>query len=379
MSVKLITAPERGGRTFVIGIAILGIVAGAQLLLALWVVLFGAPKGFLGLPAARAAYTDPAAEVSTVRSETIELPTAAPAVPFDPTTLPSPLPPLAAVAQTIPMADPISTLPPNSELSAAIHDAHRIEAPAANELFEKALKSREEGDTQGALTSLKKADALSPQHPMILAEMATTYHQMGQDKKAAEYWEAVHLMGSKAGAYWDLANMALSGKGLEKTDNQVNSVLQITRHTAQTVTPQANESERVVLKIHLKATGDENQDLRGDDMELRVFFYDLVNNSNFERSVAVTNHRYPTKPYDWKGGSEEIIEADYMLPKLNDEEKAILGNRHYFGYVIELYYRDILQDMVANPRRLARQSQSAPAPQEFPGSPLFPNSPPGAN
>jgi len=375
MSVKLITAPERGGRTFVIGVSILGIVAGAQLLLALWVVLFGAPHGFL--PAARPVYADPTA-VNTVRSEAIELPAAIPGQ-VDAIPLPLPVPPSPAAIPAAAMADPVLPLPAGSELAAAIHDAHRIEAPAANELFEKALKAREEGDTQGALTSLKKADALSPQHPMILAEMATTYQQMGQDKKAAEHWEVVHLMGSKAGAYWDLANMALSGQGLEKTDNQVNSVLQVTRHTAQTVTPQSNESERVVLKIHLKDTGDESVELKGDNMELRVFFFDLVNNTNFERSVAVTNHRWPTQPYDWKGGSEEIIEVDYILPKLNDEEKAILGNRHYFGYVIELYYRDVLQDMVANPRRLARQSQTSPTPQEFPGSPLFPNSPPGAN
>ncbi|MEM7014043.1 MAG: hypothetical protein AAF585_21500, partial [Verrucomicrobiota bacterium] len=65
---------------------------------------------------------------------------------------------------------------------------------------------------------------------------------------------------------------------------------------------------------------------------------------------------------------------EYFLPKLTDEQIAGHGRREYFGYVVELYYDNVLQDYVANPRKLGRLGATNPqAPAEMPRSELFPN------
>jgi hypothetical protein len=59
--------------------------------------------------------------------------------------------------------------------------------------------------------------------------------------------------------------------------------------------------------------------------------------------------------------------VEYHLPELSAEQVAQLGRRQYYGYLIELYYNDVLQDLVAAPRKLARfGSASAPAVENEP-------------
>ena len=48
------------------------------------------------------------------------------------------------------------------------------------------------------------------------------------------------------------------------------------------------------------------------------------------------------------------------MKELTKDQEAALGKRKYFGYVVELYYRDVLQDVVAHPRRLLRNASQAP-------------------
>ena len=87
-------------------------------------------------------------------------------------------------------------------------------------------------------------------------------------------------------------------------------------------------------------------------------------------------HADVTVPYDWKFGTERI-DVEYFLPTLTDEETALNGKREYYGYVVELYYQNVLQDFVANPRKLGRLGGSGGQPESsgLPPSKLFPNVP----
>jgi hypothetical protein len=46
--------------------------------------------------------------------------------------------------------------------------------------------------------------------------------------------------------------------------------------------------------------------------------------------------------------------VNYSQPIFSEEETRELGERKYFGYVIQLYYQDELQDRVVRPPELER-------------------------
>ncbi|MEM0969658.1 MAG: hypothetical protein AAGJ31_09930, partial [Verrucomicrobiota bacterium] len=214
---------------------------------------------------------------------------------------------------------------------------------------------REAGDMIGTLEALRDADQITPGHPKIFSELATTLQQMGQTKKASSYWERIHQMGAAgAGAYWDLADMALKGQTLTDS-SRIDTYLRITRHSAHLAKDQQG-GQRILLRLHVDSTSKEV--IQGKEVYLNVLFYDAVNDMTFQPTVADTKPTYLTQPYDWRDANEEIIEVEYFLPKLSDEQEANLGQRKYYGYVVELFYRDLLQDIVAYPRKLARLGSS---------------------
>jgi len=125
----------------------------------------------------------------------------------------------------------------------------------------------------------------------------------------------VHQMGAeRAGTYWDLADMALKGELLE--DNApVNDHLRVSRHFVRSIPGDSDKDQRMVLRIQVEALSKEPIDYRR--MYLQVFFYDIVNESRFEQTIADTLPSYISAPYDWKDGEEEIIEVEYHLPELS--------------------------------------------------------------
>ena len=51
--------------------------------------------------------------------------------------------------------------------------------------------------------------------------------------------------------------------------------------------------------------------------------------------------------------SGTTIVVNYLQPVFTEEQKRELGERSFYGYAIELYYRDELQDKVAMPEDIA--------------------------
>ncbi len=65
-------------------------------------------------------------------------------------------------------------------------------------------------------------------------------------------------------------------------------------------------------------------------------------------------------------GGVEVIEESYFQPTFTDAQKKELGERRYLGYIIELYYRDELQDVVAEPRELMSFKPGQPRSEQLP-------------
>lgn len=257
--------------------------------------------------------------------------------------------------------------------------AHDISHPVARRMLAMALEYRASGNMQAALLSLKDANTLSPNHPRVLSEIASTYSQMSLDDKAAEYWRSVYVLGpERAGAFYDLADMALKGNLLEDTAPVV-PVLSLGK--IETLQHQAlPEGERVKVRIPVQSRPGTVPNAA--DMAMLVYFYDQVNGTDAAPTTADTAEIFVSQPYDWQESGLEIIEETYFQPTFTDAQKKELGDRKYYGYIIELYYRDELQDVVAEPSELMGLKPGQPQQEQLPdpgaefggaGSELFPD------
>ncbi|MCB1063388.1 MAG: hypothetical protein KDN20_10765 [Verrucomicrobiae bacterium] len=259
---------------------------------------------------------------------------------------------------------PLSTL--LSEAALLATPTLSIPDPQTSQLVDSGSEKRASGDMQGALDDLRQAEAVLPEHPRILAEIAATYDEMGLDRKSSLYWEKVRDLGpAAAGAWHPIALGELTGR--RDSPGRAPSILRLGRVTAahdETI----KEGERVVLSVTVQA--DPNARPSASEMSMLVYFYDLVDNEKTEASTADTSQNFISQPYDWLSNGEEAIEVIYHQPKFSEEQKRELGERSYYGYIIELYYRDELQDTAAFPPELRNLDPNAP-PSPLSETPLF--------
>lgn len=254
-----------------------------------------------------------------------------------------------------------------------LHASGKLNDPEVERLVNTAIELRARGNMNAALRTFQAAEAKLPDHPRILSEIAGTYSQLGLGDKALSYWEKVYRLGEqRAGAYFDMADMVLKGKQMEPVATQ-DSILSIGK-IAEIEDKSVTAGERITLRVEIKAR--EGGYPAGGDMSLLVYFYDLVDGKSFLPSTADTSESYITAPYDWANGESEQIEVTYYQPVFTSEQKRDLGERVYYGYIVELYYRDELQDVVAAPRKLMGLNPSAPpmdsGAMSGPDSSLFP-------
>ena len=106
--------------------------------------------------------------------------------------------------------------------------------------------------TVAEMRSLRDANTLSPNHPLVLSELASTYTQMGLDEKAAEFWRSVYVLGpERAGAFYDLADMALKGNRIEEAP-PIDSVLSV-GEVQVLRSPNTSDGERLTLRIPIRS------------------------------------------------------------------------------------------------------------------------------
>jgi tetratricopeptide (TPR) repeat protein len=272
-----------------------------------------------------------------------------------------PAPP-APMNRTRPVAiapiDPSTMQPPVPETSPApgtgITDEIAIQNKSALTYLDKGMHSRDRGDMRGALIKFRAAAALEPNHPRVLYEFAMTFEQMGLTEKATQTWRSIYELGQvRAGDYFLLADFRLKGKqpksDTESIPEPSNQSLKIARAVAERDLS-VTEGERVVLNVLISALPGSQPNPQ--DVHVRVDFYDIVNEASVDLTRAVPSNRWITQPVDWQGQSEELLEVAYFLPPQTDSDILEFGQRKYHGYVIRVYYRDQVQDVVAEPRAL---------------------------
>ena len=266
------------------------------------------------------------------------------------------------------------------DLSRAIKSVEPIEDTLVERLVSTGVELRTGGNLQGALQALRDAETNLPDHPRILGELAITMTRLGKNREAVDYWKKLSEMSeAKGGDFPAIASKVLKGEPVP-SPLRPGQILQLGEIRV-VKKPPARDGEWIHLFIPIKA--DPASRPLGREMTLRVFCYDRVNGEQTEQTTAKINYEYPTMPWDWKEGVEEI-EVIYFQPALTVEQKREFGERVFAGYVIELDYRNQLQDVAASSTQLrnlrfeqikrTREVLEAP-PVEGPDGSLFPSNP----
>ncbi len=234
-------------------------------------------------------------------------------------------------------------------------------------LVKSGVDDRARGNLSGALEAFLDVEENLPRHPRVLSEIAATYGEMGNLELASKFWNQVAKMGPiTAGPFHKVATKVLNGEDPSLPEIEAGKFLKIGRIRL-TQFPLDQNGERVSLVIPI--VGQAGVALRGGEMDLRVYFYDLINGKIPGPTTAPISYEFPSEPYNWKENRTEEVEVFYHQPVFTVEQKQKLGERVYFGYVVELFYKNQLQDSVLSSEELRSLRFAAPVPVEVPQPP----------
>ena len=342
------------GRTFVIAISLLGVIALTQVGVLGWAFVKRVKAG----PHIAAAAIPPAPEGA--QADDKEKDTLAVADPFE-----DGKETLATDDSTEPIMPPAK---PQPMLMARLQLApdNRV-----SEMLQQGRTLRDRGDTSNALLRFREAYAAEPRNPEAISEIAVTLEKMGLPEKAAENWKRVFDMGESAGVYFSAAEAKMreavmtTRVGLNQPASGDTS-LQGGGGTAATATFGIGSVEsqemrdpkslrhlvlRVPVQLRLKTK------INVKDLVIQVIFYDVLEDKPLRTSANVSN-RWSTAPVDWREDENEVLEVEYNqpIPETRDAKQEI---RKYYGYIIRVYYKDELQ---------ATRSEPSVLGQKFPAS-----------
>jgi tetratricopeptide (TPR) repeat protein len=234
----------------------------------------------------------------------------------------------------------------------------------------------ERGDTSNALVRFREASALDPKNPEAIAEIARTYEKMGLPDKAAEHWKRILDMGESAGVYYTAAEAkmreAVMATRASVQNSEPNGSAGIPVASATfgigPIEQEEMDDPRALrhFKLRIPIKIRERTKVSVNDLRVEVLFYDRVDDKP-QRTSANVEHHWVTAPTDWRDDDTELLEVQYNQP-LPDASDPKRENRIYFGYIIRVYYKDELQATGSKPADLG---QKFPASQtlEKDGSP----------
>ena len=341
------------GRTFIIAISVLGLIALMQV-------------GMLGW-----------AFVKRVRAGTQLV-----AVPPPMSPLPKPSPAPITEKDLLTLVDPFEDkesaltlenstepiMPPSRPRPVPMPRLQLAPDSRLSEMLQQARTFRDRGDMSSALTRFRDAYALDTRNPEAIAEIAVTYEKLGLPDKAAEHWKRVYDMGESAGVYFSAAQakmkeavMATRGVVERPAEAGVQGV-QAGGGTAPSATfgigaieseeirdPKA--TQRLVVKVPIEQRIKTKINVK--ELSIHVLFYDLLDDKP-QRTTANVSSRWRTAPVDWREDESEVLEVDYNRP-LPDVREAKRESRKYYGYIVRVYYKEELQATRSEPPVLGQK------------------------
>jgi len=199
-----------------------------------------------------------------------------------------------------------------------------IKHPKVEKLLGRARDSYILGDMMAAVTYLDQAKVEDPGEAAVVDMEAQIAEGMGA------YGAAVKIEKGVGDRLEDGAFMLLG--------------------TVNILRDKSGRRSKVVVPIRAR----EGEFIVGNQVEISVQFYDLVNGDKIEPAAnnADIASVFQNKNVSWTERNEETLEVSYAIPEVDDRMEEIFGKRKYYGQVIELYYKGKIQDVIAHPRSL---------------------------
>ena len=225
-----------------------------------------------------------------------------------------------------------------------------INDPIVERLVREARQERVKDNIGAAIVKLEEAQQTAPDEPNVLYQFAEIFGAVGHYEKAADYYEKVFALGpQKAGSLYELSahKLAVGFEHAQKMEGKL--TLGRIRHFNDN---RVTEGEKVILTIPVLAAP--NQEIDPSKLVLNVLFFDKRNGKIHQAtSDSKMLDKWITEPLNWKDSGEELLQFTYIIPSEDDRNVHLLGEREYFGQVVELLYDNELLDHQAWPRTLA--------------------------
>jgi len=237
------------------------------------------------------------------------------------------------------------------------------------EIIEIGVALRKKGETLESLRKLRKAKEISPQNPRVMWELSLTYKSMSLQQKAEnELTKIMDLGESRGGEYYQIIKLKKNSDRESEKKKDLTIFSFGSMRTSINIQKEKGESVNVKMEI----ISGINEPIDPKDISLVVDFYDLVNGSKIEKTRADTpSATWITKPINWQTSKIEIVNWNYYMPQLSQEDLKNFGERSYHGFVARLYYKDLIQDIYAKPRILLEPKKLGI--ESFIEGSLFPN------
>jgi hypothetical protein len=205
------------------------------------------------------------------------------------------------------------------------------------------------------LQQLQRADLILPEHPVVLREMALAHQKMGETQKAQQLFERSNAAASRAPA----STLSPVDAGAESAPPPVLGPVSFGRSkVARDMT--CTTGEKQILRLELRASP--GAVINPDNINIDVFFYDLVDGTRVEQSKCDKPGWKFALPVDFSEGGKELVDVTYHMPRMTEAEVKEHGRRMYHGFVAKLYYEGRFLGDTAEPRSLLSQAATAVQP-----------------
>jgi hypothetical protein len=241
------------------------------------------------------------------------------------------------------------------------------------ELLQQGRQLRDRGDTAAALVKFREAQTQEPENPEAISDIAVTYERMALMEKAAEQWKRIYDMGEGAGAFYLAAEARLNmdkaraiaavqiaqqgefAKEGSPSKTRPDAVLGIGEITKTVRGSGAGTSFLLRVPIRAKRT----EKITVGDVDIQVFFYDKVDDKSVVQTDADLSYRFASSPIDWAGSDPETLEVEYSRqPPIGRPVRQ--EKREFHGYVVRLYHKGELQDLRSQPESLKDEFPAPP-------------------
>lgn len=362
------SSKHSAGKTFLIGMSLLGLIAVGQVSAVLWHVVRDRSR--------------PAVAVAPAEVAPQAQPAATPQAEIAATPAPTPAPQsmeeiMAAEAERRFLA----SMPKPTPVPLPRETPQTLQMARVQHLVNLSRSLRERGDIATALTRLREALAISPRNPQIISEMAIAYEKMGLTDKAAEQWRRIYGLGEQAGIYYAAAEAkllafelptaptipiseptfegALQGEeGAPAPIERPTLLLGAVGTTEDTGNSQPLRQFKLRVPIHCVPGGK----VSPDEVVIQVFFYDQFKDGSLAQTNAEVSSSWATRldeageesEINWSSAEGETLEISYaqVEPEAGTRQQS---KRNYFGYIVRVYYKGELNANTAEPSRLLKQ------------------------